>query len=331
MSTMWQKDMWLFSKKLVKVVVISCTIIILTRYGWQISFPVFQADPSLRAISQRLEQTVKDLSETIGIRNFNYGTLDSSAQYIGESFEDLGYMVEKWPYQVEGVTFSNLVAKLKNNDSEEYILIGAHYDSCFNPGADDNASGIAGLLELARSLKKEALKTNIMFVAFANEEPPFFQTGRMGSRVFVRDLQTKNILVKSAIVFEMIGFYSDKLFSQAYLPLLGPFYPNQGNFIAVVGSFQSQALVCAIEKNFKKVTSFPMSSVITPSMIPGLNFSDHASFWDVGIPAVMVTDTAYLRNPNYHQDSDRVNTLNFIKMAAVVEGFRKVIINISNQ
>ena len=331
MSTICKRDVWAFSKKLVKATAVSFTIILLTRYGWQASLPVFRADPSLQASSQRLEQTVRYLSETIGTRSAYYGNLDAAAQYIGESFRSLGYIVEIWPYEVNGQTFRNIVVRLKNNDSKEYLLVGAHYDSCFNPGADDNASGIAGLLEIARGLKKEALKTNIMFVAFANEEPPFFQTSKMGSRVFVKDLQVKKILVKSAIVFEMIGFYSDKLFSQSYPPLLGPFYPNQGNFIAVVGSFQSQTLVRSIEDNFKRTTSFHMSSVITPSIIPGLNFSDHASFWDVGIPAVMVTDTAYLRNPNYHRDSDRANTLDFRRMAVVVEGFRKAITNIANQ
>ena len=331
MSTIWKRDIWVFSKKLVKATAVSFTIILLSRYGWQASLPVFQVDSSLQAISQRLEKTVRYLSETIGTRSAYYGNLDVAAKYIDESFRSLGYIVESWPYEVNGQTFRNIVVRLKNNDSNEYLLIGAHYDSCFNPGADDNASGIAGLLEIARGLKKEALKTNIMFVAFANEEPPFFRTSKMGSRVFVKDLQAKKILVKSAIIFEMIGFYSDKLFSQTYPPLLGPFYPNQGNFIAVVGSFKSRSLVHSIENNFKMTTFFPMSSVVAPSMVPGLNFSDHASFWDVGIPAVMVTDTAYLRNPNYHRDSDRANTLDFRRMAMVVDGFRKSIVYIANQ
>lgn len=317
--------------RLFKAALISFLLVVATTYGWQCGTS-FGRNPTDPGISQRLEKSVHVLSEEIGRRNYQFfDNLEKAADYIASSLRGMGYAVEEWPYDIDGQRFRNIVAKIKNNDSEHYILVGAHYDSCFNPGADDNASGVAGVLELARLLKGESLQANIMFVAFTNEEPPFFQTDGMGSRVFVRVLREKRIHIKAAIILEMIGFYSDRWFSQKYLPLLGPFYPNRGNFIAQVGNFRSKGLVDLIHQEFKEKQYFPMRSIVAPDSVPGINFSDHASFWDAGIQAVMITDTAYLRYPYYHSKNDTMEKLDFEIMGRVVRGLKGSIMRLANE
>ncbi len=317
--------------RLLRTTVIGLLVVLSTTYGWQPILTSFRETASTKAAASRLKDTVRYLSEDIGIRNQAfYDNLQSAAQYIENRLIDLGYSVESWPYTINGQSFRNIVARLKNNESDEYVLIGAHYDSCFNPGADDNASGVAGVLELANSLKQAPLKANIMFVAFTNEEPPFFQTSQMGSRVFVRELVSKKIRIREAIILEMIGYYSTGWFQQKYLPFLGPFYPHKGNFIALVGDFASRKMVDHIQKSFSGQKIAPMRTIVAPRTVPGLNFSDHASFWEADIPAVMLTDSAYLRNPHYHKDTETWDKLDYQKMAAVVEGLRMAIVELAN-
>lgn len=318
--------------KLLKATLISLLLVKSTTFGWNM-FPSAPSQLSVdQEIPQRLSHTVRILSQDIGARNYAfYGNLRRAAQYIKESFSNLGYAVEEWSYAMEGKGFSNIFVSITKKPFNEYLLIGAHYDSCFNPGADDNASGVAGLLELARQLKDVPINTNVMLVAFVNEEPPFFATENMGSRVFVRQLKEKGIKVRAAIVLEMIGFYTDQPFSQKYLPPLGLFYPNRGNFIALVGNFHSKGIVDFIRKDFQNHRYFPIEALAAPGFIPGINFSDHASFWEAGIPAVMVTDTAYLRNPNYHQPTDTMEKLDFEKMARVIAGLKETILRLANK
>lgn len=154
----------------------------------------------------------------------------------------------------------------------------------------------------------------------------FFLTEEMGSRRFTQWLKENHIQVKAAIILEMIGYYSNEFNSQRYFPLLGPFYPNQGNFLAVVGNFPFRSVVSKIVRGFRKSSRSPIKSIIAPSSTPGIYFSDHWSFWQEKIPAIMITDTAYLRNPNYHQDSDRASTLDYKKMAMVIHGLKEAII-----
>jgi Zn-dependent M28 family amino/carboxypeptidase len=152
----------------------------------------------------------------------------------------------------------------------------------------------------------------------------------MGSRVFVRELASKKIRIREAIVFDMIGYYSTGWFQQKYLPLLGSFYPHKGDYIALVGDFESRNLVETIQKSFSEQKIAPMRAIVAPRTVPGLNFSDHASFWEADIPAVMLTDSAYLRNPHYHKNTDTWDKLDFQKMAAVVEGMRMAIVELAN-
>lgn len=300
-----------------------------TGFGWNF-FPACHWNlRDADEVSARLRDDLRYLSQTAGTRNYAHPeNLELAAGYIEKAFKDVGYPVEAWEYEVGGQRFRNIVARYKNSPSEEYFLVGAHYDSCFTPGADDNASGVSGVLELARSLKGAALEHNILFVAFTNEEPPFFQTAAMGSRVFVRFARGKGITIRGAVVLDMIGFYTDKWFSQKYLPLMGAFYPNPGDFIAIVGNFMSRDLVDLFRNDLKKEKYFPVESIVAPESIPGISFSDHASFWSAGIPAIMITDTAYLRNPHYHKPTDTMDKIDLKKMTAVVQGLKKAVISL---
>jgi Zn-dependent M28 family amino/carboxypeptidase len=315
--------------RILKAALIGFIIVKLSTFGWM---PIFskkvQATEETRQTASNLQSTVKILSEDIGMRDFSaYSNLNKAAKVIQDAFKSYGYDVNLQNYTIDGKVYSNIIAHAKNWDkAKELIVVGAHYDSCFNPGADDNASGVAGLLELARLLKDHPSIDQIQFVAFTNEEPPFFSTDLMGSRVYAHRLHQEGFKVKGAIVLEMLGFYSEKPFSQRYLPVIGLFYPNQANFIAMVGNFPSWGLVQKLEKQFKRSSNFPISSIVAPSFIPGIYFSDHASFWKEGYRSVMVTDTAYLRNKNYHRMTDRLETINFEKMAYVVCGLKEAIV-----
>jgi len=200
------------------------------------------------------------------------------------------------------------------------VIVGAHYDSCFNPGADDNASGVAALLELARLVRGEPLGRTVKFIAFTNEEPPIFQTEQMGSHVYARAARARGEDIRAVLVLEMLGYYDDRRGSQQYPPLFGLFYPSQANFISVVSDFGSRRLCRQVSQAFKRASAFPIESVSTFRSIPGVTWSDHWSFWQEGYPAVMVTDTAFLRNPHYHQMSDTWETLDYERMATVVLG-----------
>lgn len=322
-----------YLKRLKRLIVKLIVVIILvkaTTFGWRVSkvsyAPLTQDEETIR---DNLQATVRTLAQEIGPRSYsspqNFQNLARAAVFIKERFRSFGYEAQTQTFEIDGQTFENIIVeKLANPESKEFVVVGAHYDTCFNPGADDNASGIGGLLEVARLLKNENLKTNVRFVAFANEEPPFF-LGQMGSRFYTREMKRRGETVKGAIIFEMLGFYSDKMFSQRYLPLLGPFYPNRGNFVTVIGNFKSKPVVDDLIGYFKRVSKFPIEALVAPEFIPGVYFSDHWSFWQEGYPAVMVTDTAFLRNKNYHRKTDLPDTLDYEKMARVVLGLKSTI------
>ncbi len=316
-------------KLLVILLFIKCTT-----FGWRFSGPwTAKLSVQEQLTAQNLKEIVTYFTETIGERHYAlYANLDKTAHYITQRFQQLGYDVEPMAYTIGNRIYRNIIAQTsQGNASRPIVLIGAHYDSCFNPGADDNASGIAGLLELARLLKNSDLRSNVRFVGFVNEEPPFFLTESMGSRVYAKAARQKGERIKTAIILEMLGYYSDGLFSQRYLPLLGPFYPNRANFIALVGNFPSSSLVQRFHNYFRTHSYFPMAHLIAPSSLPGVYFSDHWSFWKQGYPAFMVTDTAYLRNPHYHRPSDLSHTLDYARMAVMIHGLKEAIIELANE
>ena len=318
---------------LIKVAII-LVIILLTTFGWRPTskYKVILSDEEL-ASSKRMRRMVTFLSQDLGVRNYiNDQNLREAADFIQKSFEAIGYSVELIPYEINGRTFKNIIAeKPGNNAASGILLIGAHYDSCYNPGADDNASGVAGLIELARLLKDVPSIHTLRFAAFVNEEPPFFLTDQMGSAVYAKHVKSKGEPLHAAVILEMLGFYSEKLFSQKYLPLLGPFYPNRANFITIVGNFPSRKIVKDLYKGFKAGSTFPVERIVAPSAIPGIYFSDHWSFWKAGYRAVMITDTAYLRSPHYHKQTDLPDAIDHPRWAKVIFGFEEAIMRLDQQ
>lgn len=306
-------------------------VLFLGRYGWMPSG--FLKKPALtdaeKSTREYLERTVRVLSEDIGDRNAgSYLNLERAKEYIAAEFSRFGYHVEMQYYSVEGRIYSNVIAKPLNLRGRVPLVIGAHYDTYSNPGADDNASGVAGMLALAKLLYDKGRDLPFIFVAFVNEEPPFFETENMGSRAYVRRLKDEGAQIKGAVILESIGYYSKRLFSQRYLYFLGYFYPNRADFIALVGNLKSVSLTANIKRGIAKYKKISVRSVTVPDSFSGTNYSDHWSFWKDGYPAVMVTDTAFLRNPNYHARTDKLDTLDLEFMlktcelcAAVVEEF----------
>lgn len=302
--------------------------------GWRTSKPyTVRLSKEEEITAKNIETIVTHIAGAFGARNYvYYEQLNKTADFIIQTFQDLGYTVKVMAYEMENKRFRNIIAEDSSATfSDEVVIIGAHYDSCFNPGADDNASGVAGMLELARLLKGERLASKVKFIAFVNEEPPFFMTERMGSRVYARQARTKGEEIKAAIILEMLGFYSDKPFSQRYLPLLGLFYPHRADFVALVGNFRTHAAVKAVYSYFKQHSDFPVEKITAPDFIPGINFSDHWSFWKEGYPAMMVTDTAFLRSPHYHRETDLPETLDYSRMAKMLYGLKQSIVDYANE
>lgn len=284
--------------------------------------------PENIALRENLETHVRKISHDIGPRSMRYyDGLILTRDYIFENLESWGYNVFTQDYKVYGKTVSNVIATRDglNDNSGKIIVLGAHYDSFDNPGADDNASGVAGLLEIARALSDVDTAYPVVFAAFVNEEPPFFKTEQMGSRVFVRDLKRRAVEVEAAIILESIGYYSDRLFSQRYPPLMGFFYPNRANFIILAGNRDSRKQKNRFFDLFRGKSGFPIRKTPPVDNIPGAEFSDHWSFWQDGYPAFMVTGTAFLRNENYHRMTDTYDTLDYCNLAEVVGGILKAV------
>jgi len=289
----------------------------------------------IQSLEQRLRQDVVELAVNIGERNvFRPNQLHRAADFIRNTWKKQGYKVSTQTYKVRGIPSENLWVELKGSDlPEEIILIGAHYDSVIgSPGANDNGSAVAALLELSRAFSKMAKpRRTLRFAAFVNEEPPFFLTNQMGSQVYAREAAKKKEKISAMISLETIGYYTDKPRSQAYPPLLSAFYPNKGNFIAAVGNIASRRLVKKFTGYFKASSDFPCECLAAPQILPGVNWSDHASFWKYGYPAIMITDTAIYRYPHYHQATDEADKINYPEYAKVVYGLTKAIGRVANE
>ena len=207
------------------------------------------------------------------------------------------------------------------------MIIGAHYDTVFGaPGANDNSSGVAAVLSLAKAFVNKKPEKTLRFVEFVNEEPPFFWTDKMGSVVYAKRCRQRNENVTAMFSLETIGYYSDKPGSQKYpLGLLNTIYPVTGNFISFIGNFPSGKLVREVIKSFRNHTKFPSEGAILPNIVEGAGWSDHWSFWQEGYPAIMVTDTAPFRYPYYHTSDDTPEKVNYDRLARVVVGLERVI------
>jgi|SRR5271165_6743046 len=302
------------------------------RKSYQGSLPSLSAEQS--ELAGRLSEHVRYLSATIGERNIHrLGSLYTASEYLRSNLAQAGYAVSEKPYAVDGHVVSNLEAELTGSDGAAgIIVVGAHYESVAGTvGADDNASGVAGALELARMLQGNKLRRTIRFVLFVNEEPPYFQTEQMGSLVYARQLRRDQVPVSAMISLEMLGFYSDAPGSQKYPAPLSLFYPSRGDFIAFVGNSESRDLVRQATRRFREAAHFPSEGVAAPASLPGVGWSDQWSFWQQGYPAIMITDTALFRNPYYHTPLDTLDKVDFEKMARVVDGVRSVVVSLANQ
>ncbi|MFD2245417.1 M28 family peptidase [Pontibacter ruber] len=282
---------------------------------------------------ERLYQDVLALTSLTPARNYmNMDSLNEAAAYIRTELEKLDCQVKEQPYEVDGRTYKNIIAYFDGNSAEERLVVGAHYDVCGNqPGADDNASGVAGMLETARLLhqNKPALRHPIELVAYCLEEPPFFASEDMGSAFHARSLHKQGVKVKAMVCYEMIGYFSDEPNSQQFpAPQLAKYYPNTGNFIVVVGKTGQEKYTEHVRDLMRQQTTVDVQSVNLPEGFGLVGLSDHRNYWKYDINAVMINDSSFLRNPHYHQTSDTIDTLNFDKMAAVVKGAYEAIIRL---
>jgi Zn-dependent M28 family amino/carboxypeptidase len=269
-----------------------------------------------RALASQLRRHVETLARTE--RNTD---LETPARYIAAAFASHGLDPKFHGFPSGGRTVNNVEVSAPGTS---FIVVGAHYDTVpGSPGADDNASAVAALIELAGLVGKEGLP--IRFVAFANEELPYFLTPEMGSWNSAHRSRERGETVRAMLSLEMLGYYRDEPRTQSYPPPLGLLYPDRGNFIAFVGDLGARALVHKTIRSFRKNAAFPSEGVAAPSFIPGITFSDHWSFRTHGFPAVMVTDTAFNRYPHYHLASDTPEKLDYERLARVTLGLAAVL------
>lgn len=296
---------------------------------WFLRSPVFALSGAANQLSilvPDLESHVRFLTSLEPNRSYQHTeSMLAAEKYISAEFEKAGYKVKLQDVPADGQIFHNIIARYGPEDANEIIVIGAHYDACGtpNPGADDNASGVAGLIELAKLAMriKPEVKTAIEFVAFTLEEPPFFRKPNMGSVYHAKLLQNSKVNVKLMISIEMIGYYNDDFLTQEFpLKVLYLFYPWRGNFIAVIGSPNERLLIQTFKKTMAPAMALPVYSINAPSFVQGVDFSDHRSYWKHKWPAIMITDTAFFRNHEYHQSGDTPDRLDYQKMADLVGG-----------
>jgi hypothetical protein len=285
-------------------------------------------------ISRRLRAHVETLGGTIGERNvFHPEALETAARYVEQSLTELGFTFDRQEYRLQGVTVRNIdAAQPGTSKADEIIVVGAHYDSVRGaPGANDNATGVAAVLEIARILKEEKLPRTVRYVAFVNEEPPFFQTEHMGSVVYATRCRARGENIVAMLTPETIGCYSDEEGSQNYPALLGTFYPKVGNFIAFVGESSAAPLVERCVESFRRHTKFPSEGGAAPASIEGVGWSDHWAFARQGYPALMITDTAPFRYPHYHTTQDTPDKVDYDRTARVVAGLVRVVRELSER
>ena len=284
-------------------------------------------DHQLVALGNDLRTDVAALAVEIGERNVanRPNQLERAADYIESRFT--GYAVRRQEYRVFEARCHNLeVEILGTSRSKEIVIVGAHYDTVpGTPGANDNASGVAAMLALARRFSLRTTDRTLRFVAFVNEEKPYAHTEQMGSRVYARRCREWREDVVAMLSLEMLGCYDDRWNSQKYPPLLSFFYPSRGNFIGFIGNTASRRLVRRVVRTFRQHEPFPSEGAAVPKLIRAAGFSDHWSFWQEGYPAAMVTDTAMFRYPHYHEPEDTIDKIDFNRMARVVRGLEKVI------
>lgn len=276
----------------------------------------------------QLEKTVKVLTEDIGERNFVfYKNYLRAADFIEAHLNESGLKTQRQSYEASGLTFHNIEAEVvQQKNRDDILVIGAHYDSTLHcPGANDNGTGVAALLSLAKTFADRTPTITIRFVAFANEEAPFFRTSQMGSLAYAMRCKKRNENITGMISLETIGYFSDEAGSQRYPFPIGFLYPAIGNFIAFVSDYSSRKFLRKAGGLFRKHAKFPSEGGAFPSFIPGIGWSDQWAFWQQGYPAIMITDTAPFRYPYYHTPQDTADKIHYDHFTRVVVGLEKMI------
>jgi Zn-dependent M28 family amino/carboxypeptidase len=273
-----------------------------------------------------LRPVVEKLALEIGPRPWSeHARLTEAADFIAGEFASFGLRVSEQHFPFRGNTYRNVIGELPaGRDDEPLLVVGAHYDTVSGtPGADDNASGVAGLLALAKIVARRPPARTVRFAAFALEEPPVYRSRQMASYRYAQSLRDAGTRVGGMICLEMIGVFSDREGSQHYpLPLMSLTFPKAGDFLAMVGNRRSAPFTRLAAEGFRSATDLPLQTLNAPAVVIGIDFSDHWSFAKFGYPALMVTDTAFYRNPNYHGAGDLPDTLDYGRMAQVVAGLR---------
>lgn len=281
------------------------------------------APDDVQQLASRLKGHVEVLAGLIGPRHLGKpSTMDAAVVYIQRQLTAIGDTVRQMPYPVKEMQAINLaVERPGKKRTKEIVVVGAHYDTVpETPGADDNASAVAMLIEVARLTAGCPRQRTLRFVAFACEEPPHFYMETMGSQQYARGCRKANENIVGMLCLEMVGYYSDAPKSQGIPPgiprMLRWAFPRRGNFLTAVGNLRSIPLVHGFRRGFKRASKLPLYSIALPEAIQEIRLSDNGSFWDQGYPALMITDTSFLRNPHYHQASDMPDTLDYARLAA---------------
>jgi hypothetical protein len=302
-------------------------------------YPKPELTDEQRAIALQLEEDVRHLAGEIGERNMHRpGTLDSTVLWIEQRFLEMELNPERHTYQLRRGVYSgrsadNITVEVEGTvNPNRVVIIGAHYDTVpHSPGANDNGSAVAALLLLAEWFKDNPAENTLRFVAFANEEPPFFKTEDMGSYAYARDLQSRGDNITAMFSMDGLGSFSEEPGSQSYpLPGIGFIYPDKANFIGIVTRFGDMGLMKRALKAFRENAEISAEGVALPGIVPGVDWSDHWSFWQHGFPAFLITDTLPFRDPYYHSPMDTPDKIDFERMTLVVEGLRNVIIELGS-
>jgi Zn-dependent M28 family amino/carboxypeptidase len=317
--------------KRIAIVLVLLGLLMAASAWFAITQPLFESsvvkhEPAPAQLPDALRRHVQRLSVDFFPRDHtNVKNLDATAEYIRNELQAAKATVTMQPFRVNGFNYQNVIGVFEGTAStanSPTIVIGAHYDAFGElPGADDNASGVAGLIELAKMLSQAPLKHRVELVAYTLEEPPHFRSERMGSHIHASHLAKRSTPIKLMISLECIGYFSDEPNTQDFpVPGLGLVYPTTGNFIAVVGRYADRASARTAKRAMRNATPLPVHSISAPSFVQGIDFSDQLNYWAQGYSALMVTDTAFFRNKAYHTAQDTLDRLDYRRMADVVIG-----------
>ncbi len=317
---------------ILSLVIIALLIFIWSLMVWMPGESYTQALPPLSAteieLQESLKRDVEVLGNKIGRRNSqNYRQLLAAQDFLAKELAQAGYPVTSQDYAIDGKTYTNLEVEIPGTTrADEILVIGAHYDSAFtSPGANDNGTGAAAVLALAREFAQTKPMRTLRFVEFTNEEPPYFWTEKMGSAIYARRAKQHGDKIVGMFSLETLGYFSDKSNSQKYPLPLNLLYPSQGNFLGFMGNIESRELLRNTIRSFRAHTRFPSEGVALPNALPGVGWSDHWAFWQQGYQAIMITDTATFRYPYYHTLDDTIDKIDFERLTRVVSGVSNII------